>query len=415
MATHVLGELNLGESLPSRIAPFIEKGLNELKAGEDNSAFLKFATSFTALHEEFKGCFDSYSKAIKTLTLHSYVILKENARRKADQEYPKSFAKLGSNFNTIEQAIFKPFNEFNEPSEMAAVSKFCRKILPTFNENMPAVAVTEYINLQTTVAYFAGQEVENYSLEQDKKKQLTSFIKSVAGEFDICTYLPDPIRTIYNRLQSSFTSEHTVELSKLPRKLQRATQLANMFVRQVLDNMPELGDDELVKVIADLGIFARQEQVIARPFAARSNVLHTRAMATGFGAAPPPCPAPAAPQADFIAPQLCCFSAAAPMALDACMDAAPVMKCKSLGRAAPMELEERFAINEADECAEDEVMLEEQAEPMEMCLCGAAAPEPVANDADDEEAEEGAQVEALSVETEEANAEEDVDPLDLWN
>lgn len=430
LATAVLGEMNLGEGLPARIAPFIEKGLNGLSPGEDNKSFIKFATSFAALHEEFPNCYTAYESAIKTLSKHSYKILRENARRKKDSEYPESFTKLGADFTTIADAVGKVFTEFKEPKEMVATSKFCRKVLKTFEESTPAVAVTEFLNLVTTVSYFGDENVEKLVAETDKKTALTHLIRSFANHADLCNYLPVQIGQIYGHLNSTFAPEHVIELSKLPRSLQRATNLSSIFVNDVLQHLPEGSDDELTDIIAKLGIFARNDVAPAlvtnggpmfrrhmmKCFAAPAAPMECCDMALGAaapmafsragGAPPPPCPPAVA-----AAPMLCSFAAAPePQAFRAKSIDIDMMARNEI---APMALMAKAEAPQAEmmtlECAdavEDDAEVLEEAVALDAPMVGMPGPATE----EEEFAEDVAEPEGEGETTEQTE-----DILDLWN
>ena len=275
----VLNEINVGPEIHQIISPFIEKGLKEIEPSDDNEAFLTYATSFTMKNPEFKGCFDSYCEALSKIQKHSFAILKANTHLNRDSPYPEPFRKLENSYQTVINTIEKPFDVFKEENEMIPASQFCRKLLPVLQKNRPAVARDVYLILESYASIFGDPLIEDmvHLYKQDKKEEsLSKFIVIVTHHEELAIRLPQSIRDIYYHLNSSFTVQHSIELSKnlhdsqgkLPVSMQRAYQLADLISPDVLAHMPDEkslkdgNEDDLVEILSNLGIFCKKKEVV---------------------------------------------------------------------------------------------------------------------------------------------------------
>ena len=314
----VLNEINVGPEIHQIISPFIEKGLNEIEPSDDNEAFLTYATSFTMKNPEFKGCFDSYCEALQKIKKHSFAILKANSHLNKDSPYPEPFKKLENSYSTIINTIEKPFVEFKEENEMVPGSQFCRKLLPVLKKNRPAVARDVFLRLESYASIFGDPLIEEmvHLYKQDKKEEaLSKFIVIATHHEELVLNLPGSVPQIYHHLNSSFTTKHSIELSKnladsqgkLPISMQRAYQLADLFSNDVLSHIPNEKDvdneEELVEILSNLGIFCKQQTIIvneraryydsAPPVVESPVMMMNCMMDTCAGpAAPPPMQAP---------------------------------------------------------------------------------------------------------------------------
>lgn len=253
----ILRVMNLGTDLPSNIAPFFEEGLTKLNAGENNFAFIRFATAFIAKHQEFQNCFDAYVKALETIKNYSFTILKENAaRKKKGSPFPESFRSLENLYKWIEQTIDDVFTEFKNKEEMSSTSRFCRKIYEHIEKQKPAICKKQYLSLLLKVEFYADDSFEKCVMQDDNAKSLSFLIEAISHHTSLCYDCPSIIEIIFKHLSLSFKPEHTILLSKFPREFQRAPDIAKIFNDSIMRNLPDVNDDELTEIISNLGIFA---------------------------------------------------------------------------------------------------------------------------------------------------------------
>ena len=294
----ILTETNLSSNLPTRIAPFIQKGLKTLSPGEDNKAFIKFATLFTAKNPQFTECFTSYEDALQILKNYSCTICKENARKtKNSSTVPEAYTKFQQIYENIISTIEKPFADFKDQEEMQKISQFCRHISSDIIKYRPAVSLGSYIKLESYLSIFGDEHMEKCALSNDKSESLSELINVFCNRRELAKYVPHAIVTIFNQLKLSFTEKHTLQLTHLPDEMQNARDLANIVTPVVLEHLPECNDDELVDVLSKLGIFGQPPEI---------HVLRTE---SALGAAPYaapmayPCSAAVEPQMDMLSNQ----------------------------------------------------------------------------------------------------------------
>lgn len=285
----VLNEINVGPEIQHIISPFIIKGLKELQPNDDNESFFKYATSFTMKNADFKECFDSYCEALSIIKDHSIALLRANSQINQDSPYPQTFKKLEILFTTIMTTIEKPFIEFKEDDEMISASLFCRNLLPVLRKNRPVIAIDVFLHLEGFVSIFGDHLIEEivHLYKNDKKDcALSKFIVLITHCDELLFNIPKSIYDIYNKLKSSFSIKHTIELSKnlknAKMELQTNYELANILCEDVLAHIPneqlikeekEKGveleienEDEIIEVISNLGIFCKK-QILCIPFA----------------------------------------------------------------------------------------------------------------------------------------------------
>lgn len=277
----VLNELDVSTEIQRIISPYIKKGLKDMEASEDNSALIRYATSFTMKNSnEIEGIFDIYCETLEKIKKHSFRILKANLQMNQNSPYPEAFKKLEETYLTIIETIEKPFNEFKQQEEMIKVSEFCRKLVKSLNINRPAVGRDIFFKLVSYSSIFGDENIEemvNLYKEDKKEGSLSCFIKIVTNHDELVINVPSSIENIYYKLRSSFTVKHTIELSKslfesqskLNVSLQRAYHLAQLLAPDVLSHMPEekdlSNDQQLVEILSNLGIFCKNNHVVPYP------------------------------------------------------------------------------------------------------------------------------------------------------
>ncbi|KAH0785114.1 hypothetical protein GPJ56_011060 [Histomonas meleagridis] len=271
LVVSILAETNLSSNLPTRISPFIVKGLQTLSPSENNQTFIKFATLFTAKHKEFNECFEAYEKSFEILKNYSYTICRENARRTKNKQKPEAYKKLQQIYQNIESTIETPFIENQEKEEMQSLSQFCRRLSTVMSKYYPAVSLQSYLELEALVSILGDEHMEKCVISTNKEDSLTELIEVFCNHKEFVKHLPAVIKTMFNNLRLSFNEKHTLQLTKLPKELQDADELASLVSPYVLEHLPQCSDEELVEIMSKLGIFGEPKVYVARGFAARAN------------------------------------------------------------------------------------------------------------------------------------------------
>jgi len=310
----ILSETKLSSNLPSRIAPFIEKGLKTLSPGDDNSTFFKFATSFISKNPEFKECFNAYFEALEILKKYSCSICRENARRTKNMQLPESYSKFEQTYDVIISTIQKPFNNFKEKADMVSMSQFCKSITEELPKYRPAVSLKTYLNLETLASIIGDESIVKCVNAEKREKSMEELINVLGNHPEISRYIPEAITNLFNELKLSFNSDHVRQFAKIAFKLQDATKLTRLFNVSILEHLPECSDDELVEIMSQLGIFGEPFREIVYETASeihkadskgdvmlKSMMQPKMAMAMRAPGAYIPEPCPAAPMTYFTA------------------------------------------------------------------------------------------------------------------
>lgn len=194
---------------------------------------------------------------ISVIKNHSFTICRENARRTQNASYPEDYIKIETTFSTISSTLERSFIEYEEVSEMTAISKFCRRIFPVLKLNRPAVGISEYLHLIIISLIFGDESFESCVQTIDHSEALTKFIDAISKHIELINFVPSGISSIYQHLKSSFTFSHTIQISEFPEEMQHASNLANIFSGDILEHLPDCNDEELSIIVAKLGIFAK--------------------------------------------------------------------------------------------------------------------------------------------------------------
>jgi len=252
----ILSETKLSSNLPSKIAPFIEKGLKTLSPGDDNRTFIKFATSFISKNQEFNECFNAYVESLEILRKYSYTICRENARHTKSNGVPEPYRKLEQTYNEFINTVQRPFNNFKEKNDIVQMSHFCHSITEILPKYRPAVSLDKYLDFEVTVSIIGDESMCDCINAENKENSMTQLIRIIGSHPKISRYIPNAIKMLFGEFKLDFSFKHVSQFADYAPELQDAINLRPLINQSIIEHINDCkNDDELTNIIAKLGIF----------------------------------------------------------------------------------------------------------------------------------------------------------------
>jgi len=301
----VLSSADLGGHLPSKIAPFITKGLKEFVPSEDNKVFISFALGFCAkfsnqqytdMIDTFVGIFERIKEHFNQLAIDSLRdVFKEETKlnsipkallKSSDELYSVLYSVLSDEISSYFKDTLKQLTQENR-NDIISTSKLARRILSVIKSSSHPILRPEfYEKWINTLQIVSDNNFAKAFENENRADTISNLLIFLANNYIVIEKAnSDFIEIIFTYLDGDFEERHVKEISQWDNSVSTSEFVIGLLQDKIVKKLPR-GEQtpELLSIYSGLTNFLWDESEEVAPSYDYNNYFGQESIGYGYSA-----------------------------------------------------------------------------------------------------------------------------------